>query len=151
MSICLVALITFAVLGIFSGKYRRWAKEAFHCVARRLTLRPCETGFNQRVRAKITSKLMRRSTRLARFTNNHFEAISWVFTIILFSSLFFTTYSFYNLAVYGSCDPSSDFCVFNPDHSAICGCSDNDCVLNPTTSLNCGEDCNCTKDGTCGH
>jgi len=144
MSICLVALVVFAVLGIFSGKYRRWTMEAFQCVARRLTLRPCETGFNQRVRAKITAKLMKKSTRTARFTNKHFEAISWIFTILLFLSLFYTTYSFYNITVYGSCD-LSDYCIFNSGNNAICGCTNNDCNVNMTSSLNCaGENCNCT-------
>jgi hypothetical protein len=114
MSACLIALVVLAFLGIFSAKYRRWAKEAFSCVARRVTLRPCKTGFNEAVKAKITSKLMLRSPGLARVTHKHFELISWIFTIILFISLAYTAYGFYNLAIYGTCDPVSGNCVFNP-------------------------------------
>ena len=87
MSICLVALAALAVLSIFSAKYRSWAREAFDCVARRITLRPCRTGFNEKVKAIITSRLMNRHMGLARFTHKHFESISWVFTVVMFVSL----------------------------------------------------------------
>ena len=113
MSACLIALGVFAVLGIFSAKYRKWAREAFDCVGRRLTLRPCQTGFNEKVRAKVVSKLLPRNAGVARFTHKYFEAIAWVFTIVMFVSLAYTAYGFYNLAVYGTCDPSDpDSCVF---------------------------------------
>jgi len=115
MSMCLVALVVLAFLSIFSARYRRWAKEAFQCVTRRLTLRPCNTGFNEKVRAVITSKLMKRHMGLARFAHRHFEAISWVFTIVMFASLAYTAYGMYNLAVLGTCDPTNpENCIFNP-------------------------------------
>lgn len=157
MSICLIALIVFAILGIFSAKYRRWAKEAFSCVARRLTLRPCESSFNQRMKAKITSKILRRSSKAARFTNKHFELISWAFTIILFVSLFFTASGLYNLAVHGSCDPHSTTCIFNPgnvscgsEHCAESGC---ECETGGCSEANnfaaCDGNCDCSKN-VCG-
>ncbi len=161
MSVCLAALVIFAVLGIFSAKYRRWAKEAFGCVARRLTLRPCEAGLNQRIRAKLTGKLLRRAPKLARFTHKYFEPISWVFTIILFVSLFLTANGLYNLAVYGSCDPHSETCIFNPDVGVTCGsehCAEEGCncdvggVSNCTEENNfaaCEGECDCIKD-ICG-
>jgi len=114
MSICLVALVVLAVMSIFSAKYRSWAREAFDCVARRITLRPCRAGFNEKVRAVIISRLMRRHMGLAKFTHKHFEAISWVFTVITLVSLAYTAYGAYNLAVYGTCDPVSGNCIFNP-------------------------------------
>jgi thiol-disulfide isomerase/thioredoxin len=115
MSACLIALVVLAVLSLFSAKYRKWAKEAFDCVARRLTFRACTTSFNEKVRATITSALMKRHMGLARFAHKHFEAISWVFTIIMFVSLAYTAYGFYNLATVGTCDPSNpENCVFNP-------------------------------------
>ena len=117
MSACLIALGVFAFLGIFSAKYRRWAREAFDCVGRRLTLRPCQTGFDDKVRAKVVSKLLQRNAAAARFTHKHFETLAWIFTILLFASLAYTTYSFYNLAVYGTCDPSDPgSCVFTVQH-----------------------------------
>ncbi|RLI97409.1 MAG: hypothetical protein DRO99_03035 [Candidatus Aenigmatarchaeota archaeon] len=114
MSACLIALVILAFMSVFSAKYRRWAREAFNCVARRVTLRPCNTTFNQKVKAKVTSRLMRRSMRFARFTYRHFEGISWVFTIVMFVSLAYTAYGFYNLAVLGTCDPITGDCIFNP-------------------------------------
>lgn len=57
---------------------------------------------------------MKRHMGLARFANRHFEAISWVFTIIMFVSLAYTAYGFYNLATLGTCDPITGNCVFNP-------------------------------------
>jgi len=161
MSICLVALVVFAVLGIFSAKYRRWAKDAFGCVTRRLTFRPCQADLNRRIRAKLMVKFMKKSPALARLVKNHFEAISWAFTILLFVSLFFTASGFYNLAVYGSCDPHSEICIFNPDIGVICGsehCAEEGCdcdvggVSNCTEENNftaCEGDCECLED-ICG-
>lgn len=123
MSACLIALFVLAVMGIFSARYRRWAKEAFDCVSRRVTLRPCKTGFNEAVKAKVTSKLMGRHPGFARFTHSHFEAISWAFTIILFISLAYSAYGAYNYVVYGTCDPLTGNCAFNPmvnPNQALC-------------------------------
>lgn len=117
MSACLVALFVLAVMGIFSARYRKWAKEAFDCVARRVTLRPCRTGFNEAVKAKVTSKLMARHPGFARFTHRHFELISWAFTALLFISLAYTVYSGYNIMAYGTCDPVSGMCAFSPGAS----------------------------------
>ncbi len=116
MSACIAALLVLGFLSIFSAKYRSWTREAFDCVTRRLTLRPCRTGFNDKVRAKVTSKLMKRSPKAAKVAHKHFEAISWMFTVIMFVSLAYTAYGAYNLALYGTCDPANpDSCVFNPD------------------------------------
>jgi len=113
---CLVALVVLAVLSIFSARYRRWAREAFDCVGRRITLRPCISSFNENVRAIITSSLMKRHMGLARFTHRHFEAISLIFTAVMFLSMAYSVYGFYNLAMVGTCDPADpDNCIFNPD------------------------------------
>jgi hypothetical protein len=144
MSICIIAMVVFAVMGIFSARYRRWAKEAFGCVSRRLTLRPCNTEFNQKVRAKITGKLMGRSPKAARFAHKHFEAISWVFTIVLILSLAYTSYAVYNLAVYGTCDPITGECVFVPD-APDCGCQNAECLEND--NVECGPECACGDAG----
>lgn len=52
--LCLVALIVFSILGIFSLSYRQLAKEALDCVFRRMTFRSCNTGFQEKVRAKVS-------------------------------------------------------------------------------------------------
>jgi thiol-disulfide isomerase/thioredoxin len=115
MVICIVAMVVFGILGIFSARYRKIAKEAFRCVLRMATFRPCETGFDDKVRSHLTSKLMKRSERLAGLFYRNFKAISVIFTISFFLSSGYTGYTIYNLAVYGSCDPvNPQNCVFNP-------------------------------------
>lgn len=112
--ICLVALIVFSILGIFSVSYRQLAKEAFDCVFKRVTLRPCTTRFDQKMKSKITAKLMT-FPKIARFVYHHFEALSWLFTISLFLSMGYSIYSIYNLVAYGTCDPQHpENCVFTP-------------------------------------
>lgn len=114
--ICLIALVVFAVLGIFSAKYRTVAKEAFDCVFRRITLRKCTTGLDKRLKSKITGKLMLKHPGFARNVYKHFEMISWVFTIVLIVSFSYSVYSVANLFIYGNCNgPIPDaFCLFDP-------------------------------------
>jgi hypothetical protein len=113
--ICLAAFIVFSVLGIFSLKYRKLAKEAFRCVFRRITLRPCDTDFNQRIKAKISARLLSgKKIRLARLWHKYFEALSWIFTILLLLSLFLSARSAFYLVKVGSCEPHSTNCIFSP-------------------------------------
>lgn len=105
MPLCLVALVVFSAMSIFSSKYRRLAKEAFKCVMKTLTLSPCDMAFEQRVKAKVTAKLLNISPALARGFYRNFRIFAWGFTATFFVSLFITAYSFYNYAVYGSCEP----------------------------------------------
>ncbi len=107
MVICIVAMVVFGILGIFSARYRKIAKEAFSCVSRMATFRPCETGFDDKVRSHLTSKIMKRSERLAGWFYRNFKAISLAFTITFFLSAGYTAYTVYNLAVYGTCDPQN--------------------------------------------
>jgi len=115
MVFCIVAMVVFGFLGIFSAKYRTYAKEAFRCVARLATLRPCNTQFDELMKAKITAKLITRSPKVGKFVYDKFSAISIVFAIIMFASLGYTGYSVYNLVEHGTCDPAHpDQCIFNP-------------------------------------
>ncbi|MFH1770628.1 MAG: DsbA family protein [archaeon] len=114
--ICVIALIVFGVLGIFSASHRIIAKEAFECVFRRLTLRKCETGLDKRLKAQITGKLMKGWPSLGRQIYKHFELISWMFLILLLVSIFFAGQGIYRFAVYGNCNgtDSNEFCIFDP-------------------------------------
>lgn len=114
--ICLIALIVFGILGIFSVKYRIIAKEALDCVFRRVTLRKCTTGLDKRLKAQITGNLMRRAPRFGAWTYKNFEFISWFFTILLIASLVQSGISVYNYAAYGNCNGkgSDEFCIFDP-------------------------------------
>lgn len=105
MPLCLVALVVFSVMSIWSAKYRRLAKEAFKCVTKTLMLSPCDMAFEQKVKAKVTAKLLNISPTLARGFYQNFRIFAWAFTGAFFLSLYVTALSFYNFAVYGSCEP----------------------------------------------
>ena len=107
MVICIVALVVFSILGIFSSKYRKIAKDAFRCVFLMITFRPCDVQLEQKIKSKATAKLMKISPKMASAFYKNFKIISWIFTIAFFVSLIYSAYGIFNLAVYGSCDPSS--------------------------------------------
>ena len=109
MVLCIIALIVFSILGIFSGYYRGLAKDAFKCVFLMIQFKPCEVGLEEKIKTKITSKLMVIPS-LARFFYKNFKIISWIFTISFFASLFYSAYGIYNLLVIGRCDPNSTSC-----------------------------------------
>ncbi len=144
MVLCIIALFVFAVLGLFSAKYRSLAKEAFNCVFRLVTLRPCDTGFDKKMKMKLVGKLMTTNKNLAGFVFKHFEALSWVFTILFFASLIITAQGIYNLVVYGTCDPVNNMCILAP-HKPECNCVEG-IPCNP--KVPCGPGCTCVND-TC--
>lgn len=152
MTICIVALFIFSILGIFSVKYRTLAKEAFKCISRMVTLRPCETNLEHRIRSKIITNLMKRTPRLAKFTYRNFKVLSWVFVIMFFVSLFYTAKGLYNLSVYGSCDPHSTTCIFNQnnlncgsEHCLEKGCSCEEIGCEPPSYEACEGNCSCIE------
>ncbi|MFA5840710.1 MAG: thioredoxin domain-containing protein [Candidatus Paceibacterota bacterium] len=113
---CLLALIIFGIMGIFSASHRALAKEAFSCVFKRVTFRPCDTGFKEKIKGKILSKLIDRSVFLAKMVNKHYEILSWVFFILMLGSTVWVLQGGYNFYVYGSCNGlnASGFCAFDP-------------------------------------
>lgn len=114
MVICFVALGVFSIMGIFSLKYRALAAEAFDCVFRRLTFRPCVSRLDERIKAKIVSKALAiKSPRLAKFVNRNFEILSWVLVILTLASLFFAAQGLWYFYLYGNCNgPQGGFCVY---------------------------------------
>jgi len=104
--LCIVALVVFSVMSVGSAKYKKLAREALRCVFKTLTLSPCDVALEQRVKGKITAKLLG-TPRLARVFYRNFTVISWLFTGTFFASLIYSAYSFYNFFVYGSCEPGS--------------------------------------------
>ncbi len=118
MVICIVALVVFGFLGIFSAKYRMLAKEAFRCVFKMVQLKVCDTGFDQRMKSKITAKFMKFPSA-AKFVYNNFNAISWIFVVTFFLSIGGVFYGLYNYFIFGNCNGpsiegvSSDFCIYN--------------------------------------
>lgn len=114
--LCIIALIVFSILGIFSATHRTLAKEALDCVFRRITLRPCNTGFKEKIKNKILVRLMSRSVFVARLFNKHFEIFSWILFILMVGSTFWVVKGGYNYYLYGSCNGlnQSGFCAFDP-------------------------------------
>ena len=113
---CIIALIIFSILGIFSATHRVLAKEALDCVFRRVTFRPCNTGFKEKIKNKILAKLLNRSDLAAKIFNKHFEFLSWIFFILIVASTFWTVRGGYNFYFYGSCNGlnQTGFCAFDP-------------------------------------
>jgi len=113
---CLIALIIFGIMGIFSASHRALAREAFDCVFRRVTFRPCNTGFKEKIKGKILSKLINRSVFLTKIVNKHYEVLSWIFFILMVGSTVWVLRGGYNFYVYGSCNGlnQSGFCAFDP-------------------------------------
>jgi len=113
---CIIALIIFGIMGIFSASHRALAKEAFSCVFRRITLRPCNTGFQEKIKDKILSKLINRSVFLTKLVNKNYELLSWIFFVLMVGSMVWTIRGGYNFYVYGSCNGlnQSGFCAFDP-------------------------------------
>jgi hypothetical protein len=103
-------------MGLFSATHRELAKEALDCVFRRVTFRPCNTGFREKIKGRILAKLINRSTFLARMFNRHFELFSWIFFILMVGSTFWSIKGGYNYYFYGSCNGlnQSGFCAFDP-------------------------------------
>ena len=114
--ICVVALIIFSVLGIFSVTHREMAKEALDCVFRRVTLRPCNTGFKEKIRSRMIARLLNRSVFLARIFSRYYEVFAWIFFILVIGSTFWVIRGGYNYYLYGSCAGlnQSGFCAFDP-------------------------------------
>ena len=102
--ICLVALIAFGFLAVFSAKHRPLAKEAFDCVLRRITLRPCTSRLDQRLKAKIVGKTLLHSKTAAKIVHRHFELLSWAFTILTIISIALILLGIFNFYAYGNCN-----------------------------------------------
>ncbi len=113
---CIIALIVFGIMGIFSASHRSLAKEAFSCVFKRVTFRPCDSNFKEKIKSKILSKLINRSVFLTKLVNKNYELLSWVFFILVIGSTIWVLRGGYNFYIYGSCNGlnQSGFCAFDP-------------------------------------
>jgi len=143
--ICIIALVVFGIMGIFSATHRQLAKEAFDCVFRMVTLRPCNSSFDQKMKGKIVGKLLTKSPKSAAFVHKHFSLLSWIMVAIFFISMIYSGIAIYNIGVHGTCTPETpEQCIFTPDQTELeCG----DCGIVGCTqhSDDCnGEECSCS-------
>ncbi len=113
---CVVALIVLSIMGIFSAANRALAKEAFDCVFRRITLRPCTTGFDEKIKARVLGSVITRSEVAARVINKNFELISWVFFLVFLASGIYSLRGVFLYITTDSCNGlnSTQVCVFDP-------------------------------------
>lgn len=117
---CIIAFVVLSILGIFSASNRVLAREALDCVFRRITLRPCTTGFDVKMKSMILGSVITRSEGAAMFLNRNFEILAWVFFVLLMSSSIFGARGIYLFYTTGSCNGlnASGFCVFDPTGSS---------------------------------
>jgi len=105
MVLCILGIGVFAVLGLFSAKYRWYFRQSVQCLKSTVMLRPCEMELDKKIRAKAASKLSGRPF-LAKLVYRHFNIISWIFVILLIVSAFITIESVLNIFFYGTCSPT---------------------------------------------
>ncbi len=125
MVICIVALVVFGVLGIFSATHRKMFFEALHCLKRNITLRPCETGFDRKIKYAIARRVYK-FPKLHSFVYRNFNIFSWMLVILLFGSMAYSAYGVYNLVTYKTCDPQ------NPSSCPLSGIAGYNKTLNIT-------------------
>ncbi|MBI2548216.1 DsbA family protein [Candidatus Woesearchaeota archaeon] len=119
MVLCLVALPVFAILGIFSVRYRRLTKDAVACLFNTVTLRKCKSGLDDRIKAEITGRVISFSPQTARWIYAHYKLLSWLMLTLFVASLAGSIVGIYNYVQYGNCNgpESTGFCVFDPTGS----------------------------------
>lgn len=113
---CILSFVVLSILGIFSSSNRALAKEALSCVGRRITFRPCDTGFDEKIKAKILGKTINYSEKLTRFFNKYFEALAWVFFAVMLAASIFFFRGLFLFYTTGSCNGLNEtaFCAFDP-------------------------------------
>lgn len=133
---CIVAFIILAIVGIFSASYRELAREALACVMRRVTLRPCTTGFDEKMKSRILGSVINRSESAARLINRNFELISWTLFLLMVASTLYAGKGIYLFYMTGSCSGLNEtsFCFFDPkgENTKVSGLPDS-CRIKPTT------------------
>ncbi|MBI5553455.1 MAG: hypothetical protein HY917_01820, partial [Candidatus Diapherotrites archaeon] len=88
MVLCIVGLVVFSVLGIFSAHYRALAREAFGCVFQTITLRPCTTGFDTKMKISLTTQTSKIHPRIGKALFNHFNLFSWALVLLMLVSFY---------------------------------------------------------------
>jgi len=105
--VCIAAFIILAIISIFSAKYRKLTGEAWGCVARKLTLRPCDSNFKDDVKNSILSRVVIKQPKMVKFTSVAIEVGAFLIVILTVWSLLVAVKSGISLYVYGTCEPSN--------------------------------------------
>lgn len=104
---CIAAFIVLLVVGIFSAKYRLMMKQAWGCVGRKFTLRPCDTNFKKDLKDHMLAKVANKSPKMVKTADITIEFGAIVIVILTIWSLGVVLISGLNLYVYGTCSPSN--------------------------------------------
>ncbi|MEK6955092.1 MAG: thioredoxin domain-containing protein [Nanoarchaeota archaeon] len=116
MVLCILALPIFAILSIFSVKYRKLTKDSIECLFNTVTLRKCRSGLDERIKSTITGKVMKNSPKTASFIYKNYQIISFIILILFLSSIYYSGAGIYNYIEYGNCNgpESTGFCMLDP-------------------------------------
>ncbi|HIH25228.1 DsbA family protein [Candidatus Woesearchaeota archaeon] len=116
MVLCILALPIFAILSIFSVKYRKLTKDSLECLFKTATLRKCQSGLDERIKSTITGKVMKKSPRTASFFYNNYKIFSFIILLLFLASLYYTGIGIYNYIEYGNCNgpENTGFCMLDP-------------------------------------
>jgi len=118
--LCVASLIVFAVLGLFSARYRRLAGKAWRCVLRRVVFKPCDVNFQEEVKSRLLGALIFRAPRLARLVDRWSGLLSLLFVAASLASLLLALNGGLNLLVYDTCDRNdTESCALAGDACGI--------------------------------
>lgn len=136
MALCLLALPVFAILGIFSLKYRKLARDSLRCIFHTATLRKCDTGLDDKIKSGISGILLKYSPWGAGIVYRHYQLFSWIVILLLCWSAYTSYVGIDNYIKYGNCNgpESTNFCVFDPTGQSI-GTSEFDSVTPANVTL----------------
>ncbi len=104
---CIAAFIVLVIIGVFSAKYRRLLKKSWGCVARKLTLRPCDTTFKNELKSRMLARVAVRRPQYLKAANIGIEVGAFLKVLLTVLSLYVAVKSGLNLYVYGTCNPSN--------------------------------------------
>lgn len=121
--LCIASFIVFLILGVFSTYYRSLAKKAWGCVGRRVTFRPCDTGFASDVKGKLFGKMMFTHPKMAKFLEKWVDVFAFFFVVVSLWSVISVGLTGLNLWVYDTC---------NPAQPASCSLSGEACAITST-------------------
>ncbi len=105
--LCILSFIIFLILFpflCFFRSYRVWLRRSWSCVFKKVTLQPCEMNVGEELKSKLTSKIVLRFPRVAKFLRQTFTFWAVAFVILNLWSVWSVFNAGLNLWVYDTCD-----------------------------------------------
>lgn len=104
---CIAAFLVLGIIALFSASCRPLAAKAWHCVMRRVTLRPCDIDFSEEMKGRLFSRIVVTHPRLTRFLDRWIDWLSFAFVVLSIWSLMYAASAGLYLYVYGTCSPNA--------------------------------------------